>query len=185
MVRSILKFVGILVLILVGAAFWLGAFARMDVHDGVQGGYIVAGYDHTGPFEKIGPVFARAKATGDSLGISTEAMIGIYYSNPDEVAEDSLLSFAGVVVGQSEEDLGTLGYADLRLERIPQGRALWIDAAAPNELGMIISIMRAYPKLGKAAQAAGLEPGWVYEVHRGDSIRFIFQEFPVAVDEAP
>jgi hypothetical protein len=180
MVRKILWVLGSVVLLGVGAAAWLGAFRTMVINDSVQGGYIVAGYDHTGPFEEIGPVFERAHATTDSLGIVAEEYVGVYYSNPDEVAEDSLQSFAGVVVGRGEEDLGTLDYADLRLERIPEGRALWIEAPKPNDLAMIVAIIRAYPKLGEAAQKAGLEPGWVYEVHTDSTVRFVFQEYPVA-----
>ncbi len=180
MVRKLLWVLGSVVLLGVGAAAWLGAFRTMVINDSVQGGYIVAGYDHTGPFEEIGPVFERAHATTDSLGIVAEEYVGVYYSNPDEVAEDSLQSFAGVVVGRGEEDLGTLDYADLRLERIPEGRALWIEAPKPNDLAMIVAIIRSYPKLSDAAQKAGLEPGWVYEVHTDSTVRFVFQEYPVA-----
>ncbi len=180
MVRKILLVLGGVVLLGVGLAAWLGAFRTLVINDSTQGGYIVAGYDHVGPFEQIGPVFEHAHATTDSLGIVAEEYIGIYYSNPDEVSEDSLLSFAGVVVGRSEEDLGTLDFADLRLERIPEGRALWIEAPKPNDLAMIVAIMRAYPKLGEAAKQAGLEPGWVYEVHTDSTVRFVFQEYPVA-----
>jgi hypothetical protein len=180
MVRKILLVFGGAALLAVGLAAWLGAFRTLVINDSTQGGYIVAGYDHVGPYEQIRPVFEDAHATTDSLGIVAEEYIGIYYSNPDEVEEDSLLSFAGVVVGRSEEDLGTLDFADLRLERIPEGRALWIEAPKPNDLAMFVAIMRAYPKLGEAAKQAGLEPGWVYEVHTDSTVRFVFQEYPVA-----
>jgi hypothetical protein len=117
MVRKVLVVLAGLGLLGLGLAAWLGAFRTLVINDSVQGGYIVAGYDHVGPFEQIGPVFERAHATTDSLGIVAEEYVGVYYSNPDEVAEDSLQSFAGVVVGRSEEDLGTLDFADLRLPK--------------------------------------------------------------------
>jgi hypothetical protein len=107
-------------------------------------------------------------------------MIGIYYSNPEEVEEDSLLSYAGVVLGRTSENLGTMDYSDLRLERIPEGRALWIDFAKPNDLAIMVGAMRAYPMLTKASIEAGLEPGLVYEIHSEGMIRFVFQEYPVA-----
>ncbi|MFZ9527112.1 MAG: hypothetical protein ACO27L_04205, partial [Schleiferiaceae bacterium] len=90
MVRKILLVFGGAALLAVGLAAWLGAFRTLVINDSTQGGYIVAGYDHVGPFEQIGPVFEHAHATTDSLGIVAEEYIGIYYSNPDEVEEDSL-----------------------------------------------------------------------------------------------
>jgi hypothetical protein len=45
---------------------------------------------------------------------------------------------------------------------------------------MYVGIMRAYGALGEAATEAGLEPGWVYEVHTKGNVRFVFQEYPVA-----
>jgi hypothetical protein len=32
--------------------------------------------------------------------------------------------------------------------------------------------------------AAGLEPGWVYEIHSEGNVRFVFQEYPQAEDPA-
>jgi hypothetical protein len=180
MVRKLLWAVAALSLLFVGLAAWLGAFTKLQINDSVQGGYVVAGYDHTGPFEKIGAAFVRAQATADSLGLSSDEMIGIYYSNPEEVEEDSLLSYAGVVLGRTSENLGTMDFSDLRLERIPEGRALWIDFAKPNDLAIMVGAMRAYPMLTKASIEAGLEPGLVYEIHSEGMIRFVFQEYPVA-----
>jgi hypothetical protein len=180
MVRKLLWAVAALSLLFVGLAAWLGAFTKLQISDSIQGGYVVAGYDHTGPFEKIGSAFKRAQATADSLGLSSDEMIGIYYSNPEEVKEDSLLSYAGVVLGRTSENLGTMDFADLRLERIPEGRALWIDFAKPNDLAIVVGALRAYPMLTKASIEAGLEPGWVYEIHSEGMIRFVFQEYPVA-----
>jgi hypothetical protein len=180
MVRKIIWIVASLVLVVVGLLAWLGAFTSLTVNDSPQGGYVVMGYDYMGPFEKIGPVYERVVAKSDSLGISTDSLVGVYYSNPDEVAPDSLLSFVGVVVGKSDDDLGTLDFGGLRPERIPSGRALWIDFPYSSTLGMYIGIMRAYGALGEAATEAGLEPGWVYEVHTKGNVRFVFQEYPVA-----
>ena len=50
MVRKILWAVAALSLLFAGLAAWLGAFAKLQINDSVQGGYVVAGYDHTGPF---------------------------------------------------------------------------------------------------------------------------------------
>lgn len=180
MVRKILWAVAALSLLMAGLAAWLGAFTKLQINDSVQGGYVVAGYDHIGPFEKIGIAFKRAQTTADSLGISSDEMVGIYYSNPEEVDDDSLLSYAGVVLGRTTDNLGTLDFADLRLERIPEGRALWIDFAKPNDLATAVGALRAYPMLTKASVEAGLEPGWVYEIHSEGMIRFVFQEYPVA-----
>lgn len=182
MVRKLIGVIASIVLVGVGILAWLGAFRSLTVNESRQGGLIVAGYDYTGPFEGIGSTFERAKQTADSLGLPSDHMVGVYYSNPEEVAEDSLLSFAGVVVGTSEEDLGTLDFAGLRLERVPTGNALWIDFYRPNDLAIVVGALRAYPMLTEAAQSRGLEPGWVYEIYRGDSIRYVFQEFAEAED---
>jgi len=144
----------------------------------------VVGLDYMGPFEKIGPMYERVVSSGDSLGLSTDSLVGVYYSNPEEVAPDSLLSFVGIVVGNSDDDLGTLDFGKMRTEHIPAGRALWIDFPYSNTLGMIVGIMRAYDALGEASVAAGLEPGWVYEIHSEGNVRFVFQEYPQAEDPA-
>ena len=184
MVRKLIWIVASIALVVVALLAWLGAFKSLTVNDSPQGGYVVVGYDYMGPFEKIGPVYERVVATGDSLGLSTDSLIGVYYSNPEEVAPDSLLSFVGIVVGNSDDDLGTLDFGNMRTEQIPAGRALWIDFPYSNTLGMIVGIMRAYDALGEASVAAGLEPGWVYEIHSEGNVRFVFQEYPQAEDPA-
>lgn len=184
MIRKLLWVVASIALVILALLAWLGAFKSLTVNDSLQGGYVVVGYDYMGPFETIGPVYERVVATGDSLGLSTDSLVGVYYSNPDEVAPDSLLSFIGIVVGNSDEDLGTLDFGKMRTERIPAGRALWIDFPYSVRLGMYVGIMRAYDALGEAAQAAGLEPGWVYEIHTDGNVRFVFQEYPQAEDPA-
>ena len=70
MVRKILWAVAALSLLIAGLAAWLGAFTKLQINDSIQGGYVVAGYDHTGPFEQIGAAFVRAQTTADSLGLS-------------------------------------------------------------------------------------------------------------------
>ena len=184
MVRKLIWIVAGFALVVVALLAWLGAFKSLTVNDSPQGGYVVVGYDYMGPFEKIGPVYERVVATGDSLGISTDTLIGVYYSNPDEVVPDSLLSFVGIAVGNSDDDLGTLDFGAMRTERIPAGRALWIDFPYSVRLGMYVGIMRAYDALGEAAAEAGLEPGWVYEIHTDGNVRFVFQEYPQAEDPA-
>lgn len=184
MVRKLLWAVASIILAAFVLLAWLGAFKTLTVNDSSQGGYVVVGYDYMGPFENIGPVYERVVASGDSLGLLTDSLVGIYYSNPDEVAPDSLLSFVGIVVGNNDDDLGTLDFGAMRTERIPSGRALWIDFPYSVRLGMYVGILRAYDALGEAAAAAGLEPGWVYEIHTDGNVRFVFQEFPQAEDPA-
>ena len=167
-----------------GFLYYLGLFSPLTPLEGTEGGYLLGGVYHTGPYEEIGPAFSKVQSMADSMGILTETMVGCYFDNPKEIEADSLHSFVGVVLATGEEmnTPGNMDYGALSLYAIGKGEAIMVDFPRKNDLSMIIGAIRVYPFLTKEAEARGFEVGEVYEIYSEDNIRYVFQAFPVAQD---
>ncbi|MDG1253119.1 MAG: hypothetical protein P8N56_05505 [Schleiferiaceae bacterium] len=183
MKRMILWFVILLSSGTVGLLIYLGLFAKLEVQTGTEGGYLLGGFYHQGPYEEIGPTFIRTAQAADSLGFPTDTLIGVYFSDPENVPADSLESYVGAVMASG--DLSYVGNIDpghLSLLPIYEGAALFVDFPRKNDLSLIIGSIRVYPFLTEEAKKRGFEVGQVYEVYSESTIRYVFQAYSEAQD---
>ena len=95
--KKVLWIVLALVAIVFGFLISQGLYRTVEVEQGEQGGFILVGVDHVGPYMEIGAAFAKVKTQ-----FPDGELAGIYYDNPEFVPEDSLRSFAGVKVSATE-----------------------------------------------------------------------------------
>lgn len=166
----------LLALIAVGVGYLAtqGLFRSVDVLQGEQGGFILLGKDHMGPYQEVGAVFAEfyeLYPEGD--------FAGIYYDDPDEVPEDSLRAFVGIKVSASE-GLGQIAkHPDMRLVTVERRPSHYIDweASMGSMVGMIIGTIKCYPALGEACEATGWSGDEVlaFEEYSDEGIRFVMQ----------
>ena len=165
----------------VGFLYYIGFFMSLEVKEGMEGGYLLGGYYHTGPYEEVGETFMKAKAAADSLGFPTDTLIGCYFDDPNTVAADSLQSFIGAVVASGDFSyVGNIDPGQLEIHAIFEGEALYVDFPFKNDISMIVGAIRVYPFLTKEAEKRGFETGQVYEIYTENTIRYVFQTYPVA-----
>jgi hypothetical protein len=165
----------------VGFLYYIGFFMSLEVKEGMEGGYLLGGYYHTGPYEEVGETFMKAKAAADSLGFPTDTLIGCYFDDPNTVAADSLQSFIGAVVASGDFSyVGNIDPGHLEIHAIFEGEALYVDFPFKNDISMIVGAIRVYPFLTKEAEKRGFETGQVYEIYTENTIRYVFQTYPVA-----
>lgn len=153
----------------------------LEVKEGPEGGYLLGGFYHTGPYEEVGETFLRAKAAADSLGFPTDTLVGCYFDDPNTVEADSLQSFIGAVLASGDFSyVGNIDPGHLEIHAIFKGEALYVDFPLKNDLSMIVGAIRVYPFLTKEAEKRGFETGQVYEIYSENTIRYVFQTYPVA-----
>ncbi len=183
MKRILLWFVILLCTGTTGLLYYVGFFQTLEVQTGQEGGYLLGGFYHVGPYEQVGPTFERTLHVADSLGFPTDTLIGCYFNDPEVVPADSLESFVGALVASG--DLAYVGNMDpgqLQLFPIYEGEALFVDFPRKNDLSMIVGVMRVYPFLTKEAAKRGFEVGQIYEIYTESNIRFVFQAYAAAQD---
>ncbi len=181
MKRALLWTVVLLTSSTVGFLYYIGFFMSLEVKEGTEGGYLLGGFYHTGPYEEVGGTFLRAQAEADSLGFPTDTLIGCYFDDPNSVEADSLQSFIGAVLASGDFSyVGNIDPGHLEMHAIFEGEALYVDFPFKNDLSMIVGAIRVYPFLTKEAEKRGFETGQVYEIYTENTIRYVFQTYPVA-----
>jgi hypothetical protein len=152
-----------------------GLLQTVVIEQRAMPGYRVAGISHKGPYEKIGDAFNQIHKIADEQGIPVK-MIGVYFDNPNEVAEDSLRSIAGVIV--SDADSTKLSaISNLTFMSIPPGQAAVSDFETGGMVSMIIGAMKSYPKLTEYVMEKGIaeQVAFVYEVYGERKTEYVMQ----------
>jgi hypothetical protein len=165
----------VLVLVAIVYAFLIsqGLYRTVEVQQGEQGGFILVGVDHVGPYMEIGNAFAEVQAK-----FPDGEFAGIYYDNPDLVPDDSLRSFAGVKVTATEGLEAIASDPRFRLAEIEKGPALYTDwSGGSGAISMILGTMKAYPALKEACVETGLctESSIAFEEYSDAGTRYVMK----------
>jgi len=150
-----------------------GLLRSVTVEQGMQGGFILLGVDHTGPYHTIGDAFQELQQLYPEGEFS-----GIYFDNPDSIPADSLRSFAGfkVTAAKGLQEMGE--HHQLRMHNVEMRPAQFVDwECGQNMVGILIGTFKAYPALGLACEAAGWtgETVIAYEEYTANGVRYVMQ----------
>jgi hypothetical protein len=165
----------VLALVAVVYAFLIsqGLYRTVEVQQGEQGGFILVGVDHVGPYMEIGNAFAEVQAK-----FPDGEFAGIYYDDPERVEEDSLRSFAGVKVSATEGLEAIAAHPGFRLVEVEKGPSLYIDwSGGSGVVSMILGTMKAYPALKAACEETGLctESSIAFEEYSEAGTRYVMK----------
>ncbi|MDA8771650.1 GyrI-like domain-containing protein [Flavobacteriales bacterium] len=171
--KKALIVIGGLVLVVWGLLMSQGLYSSIEIEQGEQGGFILLGMDHIGPYQEIGTAFEALRSKFPEGEFS-----GVYFDDPETVPADSLHSFAGMKVSAAEA-IRQIGLDhSLRTFEIEQRPAHFVNwGHGDNMVGIIIGTMKAYPALTAACE----ETGWsgdsplAYEDYSSEGIRYVMQ----------
>lgn len=169
--KKILWIVLALVALVFGFLTSKGLYCTVEVQQGEQGGFILVGVDHVGPYMEIGGAFAKVKAQ-----FPDGKLAGIYYHKPEFVPEDSLRSFAGVKVSATEGLEAIAAHPGFRLVEIEKGPALYtLWSGGSGLVSIILGTMKAYPALKAACEETGLytENSIAFEEYSDAGTRYV------------
>ena len=160
-----------LVAIVYGFLISQGLYRTVDVQQGEQGGFILVGVDHVGSYMEIGTAFAEVQAQ-----FPEGEFAGIYYDNPEFVAEDSLRSFAGVKVSATDGLEAIAAHPGFRLVEVEKGPSFYTDwSGGSGTVSIILGTMKTYPALKAACEATGLcsESSIAFEEYSETGTRYV------------
>lgn len=159
---------------ILGYFAYMGIFNRVTVITGHEGGYQLAGLYHQGSYGQIGETFEAVIQIADSLELEDYDMASIYFNRPDQVPEDSLLTFVGVVLSSQGEDIGNMDLGRLLPESIPNGEAVYADFVYRNFFSYSIGAIKCFPELMKETEAKGWTDLIGFEYYNsGESTRYV------------
>lgn len=176
--KKFLIVIAVLTLAILALLTYEGIWTNAQIIKEQEGGYTFIGIPHRGAYHKIGTTFEKLKADVAAAGIAQANYGAIYYDDPKTVTEDSLRSFAAVVVSSSTDSVKLANLASYQVISIPAGNALVCDLKTPDPLGMIIAVFKAYPAFEKYFEANPEEASSIshtYELYKQNSTRFVFQ----------
>ena len=171
--KNVLCIVLALVAIVFGFLISQGLYRTVEVEQGEQGGFILVGVDHVGPYMEIGAAFAKVKTQ-----FPDGELAGIYYDNPEFVPEDSLRSFAGVKVSATEGLTAIAAHPGFRLVEVEKGPSLYTEwSGGSGVVSMILGTMKAYPALKAACEETGLctENSIAFEEYSDAGTRYVMK----------
>lgn len=178
MLKKVLIISAAIVVVLLAFLAYEGLFQKPQIVPAEEGGYLMMGMDHRGAYYKIGDVFEKVKEQVKQQGITDAKFAGVYFDDPGTTAEDSLKSFAAVIVNTSEDSLKLASLLGFRAIQINKGKAYVCDMESHDMVSQIIAITKAYSAFGTyftAHEEESKELKFVYELYNDKGIRFVFQ----------
>jgi hypothetical protein len=165
--------------ILFGTLAYNGAFQKVEIEKGTQGGYWIMGFDHKGSYQEIGPTFNKVRKMVDAEKIDSNLFVGIYFDDPGKVEESKLRSIAGMII----KDTAYLSrlkpdYPKLRIFSVPKSYSYFTELETKGMISMIIAAVKAYPALGESItkdKAAPNGQGLAFEEYHSGFTRFVMQ----------
>ncbi len=176
--KKILLIVAVLVLAILALLTYEGIWTKAQITKAPEGGYTFIGITHRGAYHKIGTTFEKLKAEVAAAGITQANYGAIYYDDPKTVAEDSLRSFAAVVISSSADSMKLANLVDYQVVSIPTAQALVCDLKTADPIGMIVAVFKAYPAFENYFKIHPEEATHIthtYELYHEKSTRFVFQ----------
>ncbi|MDT8447169.1 MAG: hypothetical protein RRB13_09800 [bacterium] len=159
----------LVVLLLLSAATWggyayLGGYAPVTVTEEEMGPLELVFEVHRGEYGTIYPQVQRVQTRLEGLGLNGPRTFGLYYDNPELVAEPDLRSLGGGILPwgrtlpmdqQNRFRHGLLKRQSFLVARHPMR----------HPLSILIGLRRVYPVLEKARQPIDLAPAGVMEIY--------------------
>lgn len=163
-----------LLVVVLTAAAWLGAFRSVAVERRSVGPFALVYAEQRGHYRQTGGTVDGVMAALREAGIQPGRGFGIFYDDPAKVKEAELRSEAGAVVDAA--DVRRLGGLRKRFKVRTFAKQDCLVAAFPmrHSLSMLLGVMKAYPKLASAAKEHGVTPTRSLELYDpGRSIEYV------------
>lgn len=176
--KKTLIVISVIVVVLLAFLSYEGIWATAKIEKAEEGGYVMMGIDHKGAYYKIGDTMKKLQDEVKAAGIENPKFAGMYYDNPDEVAEDSLRSFAAVIIDSPADSAKLMAMKNYKVVEVEKGSALICDMRTPDMISTIIAVYKAYPAFStyfKSNPEDAKSIKYTYELYKEGTTRFVFQ----------
>jgi hypothetical protein len=168
-----------LILVFVIAFFWyMGYFQSVQVQEKQEGGYLMAGVDVVGPYSDAGRHISKVDYKLKALGVNSTKGIGIYYDDPKTTPKDKYHSYVGNIIDVTDTLLlEKIKLNGLKIDSIPNKKALIIEFPIKNTMSYMIGPMKAYPIFSKYVLEKNIKPTLTFEIYDMNTniITFVMQ----------
>ncbi len=176
--KKILLIIVIIIIAILSLFSYEGIWGSATIEKSVEGGYLMIGIEHRGAYYKISNTMKRLEQEVKEAGLINPSFAGVYYDDPDKVAEDSLRSFAAVIVNNPTDSVKLVSMNGYKVVKIEKGNALICDMKTHDMVSSIIAIYKAYPAftayfVTHPEEAKTIK--YTYELYKEDTTRFVFQ----------
>jgi len=173
--KLIISIIAVIVIIIAILAYWLGAFAKLNIEEAAAGPYVLVYEEHVGPYSGI-------KAVQDGIyyrllneeQISTTKGFGIYYDNPKVVDKEKLRSIGGVILEEEYADRIPDLEKNFKLKRLGEGQVITTSIPFKNPLSVMVGIFKVYPAIERYVEEKGYDMGEMMEIYDVPNKKIIY-----------
>lgn len=175
-----MKKVVVVVLVLAVAALaylaYAGAFASVKVTGQKMGPYNLMFTQQKGDYRQTGKTIMAVADALKALGVEPESAFGIYYDNPREVKKEDLRADVGMILTSAELRKAAKLRKQYKTRTLAAQDCLTAEMPFKGGVSIYLGIMKAYPALGREAEARGMRLGAIMEIYvPGKTITYVAQ----------
>ena len=164
--KVILLILAVLIALMVGTYAYYGGFKKVDVRIETQGGEVIVYEDVIGSYMQVPEVCDRVyNVLLNNEKIETTKGIGIFYDDPENVAEEKLRSKVGCIIDNADSaTIANLSEKYL-VEIIPQQEYIVAEFPKKGFMSIMVGIMKVYPALDDYCEKHGYGDSPITEIY--------------------
>jgi hypothetical protein len=169
MLRILLVGLGVVVVAVLSAAAWLGAFARIQIEEREVGPHRFVYRSMTGADpQQVGRITDEIARALDAAGITQRQPLDLFY--PEGASAPNEIGFE--VLGEDASKLGALD-ASLLQRTLPAAPSLVARVPWKHPASFVVGYFKVVPALKGHREAHGYQDGPSYTVNLGDTILYV------------
>jgi len=163
--KKIFGIIAIILILVLAFAYYIGAFAPIEINEDTMGSYTIAYQEHIGDYKLIGPVMDEVYQSLTADDIITTEGIWIYYDDPTTTPIQERKSEAGSIIPDSQLPKLKELTKKYQIKKIPEQNSIVVEFPYKNKLSIIVGAIRVYPMMMKHMEEKNYGPSPVMEVY--------------------
>ena len=139
-----------------GILAYSGLFNKVEISKQEVGPYVFAYLEHKGSYYDVNSEMTQVYEGLKAMGVETQLGIGIYYDNPQQVAQEDLRSEVGSIINEADWDKLDQIKQQFKVKKIEKQSSDVAHFEAKTPLSYMIAPLKVYPAFGKYLEAQGM-----------------------------
>jgi len=157
----------------------MGMFSSIEIVEKDIGPYTLVYVDHVGPYSDTMKDFEKIdKTLRKDFGIEAEKGFGIYYDNPQEVAEEKLRCEIGSILDDKYSSKIESLKGKLKVKIYSKKKSITAEFPIKNGLSYMLGPMKVYSKFKEYMEPKGYKGAPALEVYDMPNKKIIYS-FPI------
>ena len=147
--KIILVVVVLIIVMFWGVLAYHGFFSSIEIVEKETGPYTFATKRFVGSYYKVGPTMKEVDSWLRENGVIATKGVGLFYDDPEKVAQEELRSDVGNVLENADEQILAKVREKFTVKNIARQKALVIEFPIKSPLSYMLAPIKVYPMISK------------------------------------